>query len=128
MSRDKKLPFSIEKGSCVSERLKFAFKMRKTGIIGVLLFLVACGTAQDASIGVRSETRVVGIVHTNHGDCGLVIASENEGQELVFAPQNLEDKFKIDGMKLKFYYTPKKAAKGKCKATSVTVEDVSIMR
>lgn len=102
--------------------------MKKTGIIGALLFLVACGTAEDASIGVRSETRVVGVVRTNQVDCGLVIASENEGQEQVFLPQNLDDKFKIDGMKLKFYYTPQKTVNQKCKATAVTVEDVSIMR
>lgn len=105
--------------------------MKAILFIAVLFAALACGTTKsiaDETPATRSENRIIGIVHLNQEPCGTVIIADNEGTEEIFIPQNLEEKFAVEGMKLKFYFTRQTGAKGKCKATPVTLEEVTIMR
>ena len=102
--------------------------MKKYSYLLILAVLSACATPQQAESGIRSENRIIGIVELRQEDCGVVILANTEEKEEVFLPDNLDEKYRVEGMKLKFYYTRTGNAKGKCKAVPVVLEDVTIMR
>lgn len=52
-----------------------------------------------------NEERVVGIVHKSD-ECGFYIESTSEEKKVLYMPENLEEKFRVEGMKLKFGFKP----------------------
>ena len=50
--------------------------------------------------------RIVGTVHLSDTGCKLYIdARENDGTTFKLYPENLDPRFQVEGMYLKFYYT-----------------------
>ncbi len=49
------------------------------------------------------EERVIGIVHLDE-KCGIIIIAQVADRELNLLPNNLDEKFKKEGMKLKFFF------------------------
>ena len=90
-------------------------------------------TAENAEEGgtITAQTvSVVGTVHVSDTGCPLYIDAVAAEQEVKLYPVNLEDKFKNEGMKLKFKYQPSKIQQpDSCPdAMPVTLSDVSLMR
>lgn len=52
---------------------------------------------------ILAEERVIGIVHLNES-CGAVITAQVGDREVILFPNNLDEKFKKEGMKLKFFF------------------------
>ena len=109
-------------------------------LVGILSMIVlfSCGTTQSIEGGeevmdeaqVQKVERVLGVVHLNLNKCAVLIEI-SEGDETVYlAPTNLEDKFRVEGMKLKFDYIPTTVGQNLLCADSqpVMVEEVSVMR
>lgn len=77
------------------------------------VILFSCGTAKKApelvvaeekpQADVIAESRIVGVVHINRS-CELVIDAKIGEMDYSIIPNNLDDKFKIDGMKIKFFF------------------------
>lgn len=111
-----------------------------------MLLLVACGSTQNVestSVGTTSTIeeeveqveqikphRIIGYVKLDKA-CGVYIDAEIEqGVKKRLYPINLDDKFKIDGVLIKFNYNfSRAAAPGGCECDyTVSVHEVSIMR
>ena len=52
---------------------------------------------------ILAEERVIGIVHLSE-TCGALITAQVGNREVILFPNNLDDKFKREGMKLKFFF------------------------
>ena len=52
---------------------------------------------------ILAEERVIGIVHLNES-CGALITAQVGNREVILYPNNLDEKFKKEGMKLKFFF------------------------
>ncbi len=52
---------------------------------------------------ILAEERVIGIVHLNE-TCGALITAQVGDREVILYPNNLDEKFKKEGMKLKFFF------------------------
>ena len=73
----------------------------------IMLIFSSCRThdhhsAEDFDM---SEARIVGVVHKSD-ECGFYIESTSEENKVLYMPDNLEEKFRIEGMKLKFGFKP----------------------
>lgn len=114
-------------------------------IIGafVLIGFISCRTQQEAVNGVSSTTeeqtkevipatdRLVGTVHLSDDACPVYIeAKMNNGKMASMYPVDLEDKYKVEGMQIRFTYTLSKVAQPEgCNAeTTVTLQDVTRLR
>lgn len=52
---------------------------------------------------ILAEERIIGIVHLNE-NCSALITAQVGDREVILYPNNLDDKFKKEGMKLKFFF------------------------
>jgi hypothetical protein len=76
-----------------------------------LLFVIfACTTSKNISHENRTsvkdilnEERVIGIVHLDE-ICGIIITAQVGSRQVNLLPNNLDEKFKKEGMKLKFFF------------------------
>jgi hypothetical protein len=79
----------------------------------------------------KSENyRVIGIVVLNEGNCPIYIKAKDGDREIRMYPMNLEAKYKVDGMKLKFAYERSRGAQPEeCDIDMVvSMSDVTLMR
>lgn len=76
------------------------------------------------------ENRVIGIVHVSETECPLYIEAKLTDHAVKMYPMNLEDKFKNEGMKLKFTYELSRGAQPEnCDIDMVvSLSEVSLMR
>ena len=72
----------------------------------------------------------LGTVHLQSQGCDVVIEVEENGVKKTFFPFGIEEKFKVEGLRLKFVYTLSRAPQPKdCKCDHVVVlSDVSAVR
>ena len=76
-----------------------------------LLFVIfACTTSKNINYenrtnekDVLNKERVIGIVHLDE-ICGVIITAQVGSREVNLLPNNLDEKFKKEGMKLKFFF------------------------
>lgn len=79
----------------------------------VLLFaLVSCGMTKNNKEQVSE--RVLGTVHLNYNNCPLLIEIEVNQKKEYFVPINLNEKFKVDQLHVKFSYILSKDKKQAC--------------
>ncbi|MCH2235876.1 MAG: hypothetical protein MK078_16665 [Crocinitomicaceae bacterium] len=128
--------------------------MKYLFLFGLSILLFACGNSKGSADSTTTSTEttedkdngaetieeggtitaqvvsVVGVVHVSETGCPLYIAAEAGDEKLTLYPVNLEDKFKNEGMKLKFKYQPSKIQQPDAcpDAMPVTLSDVSLMR
>lgn len=79
----------------------------------------------------KTETyRTLGTVHLNSKGCPFTIDIEEDGIKKSLYPISLEDKFKVEGLRLRFVYALSRAPQPKdCKCDHVvTLTDVSAIR
>ncbi|MFN5147856.1 MAG: hypothetical protein ACK5EK_02515 [Flavobacteriia bacterium] len=76
------------------------------------------------------DTMIVGIVRMNPKGCPLYLDANENGEAITMYPVNLDDKFKKDGIRLKFSYTPSRAMQPEdCNVTKVVaLENVTQLR
>ena len=74
--------------------------------------------------------RVVGIVHISETECPIYIETKLKDSTVNMYPMNLEEKYKRDGMKLKFDYALSRGAQPvNCDVDMVvSMSDVTLMR
>lgn len=110
---------------------KFAF----IGVITftLLLFANSCKT-QDNAQTTDDQTeviqeRIIGIVRLSD-ECGFYIEGTNPDTTGLFYPENLEEKFQVEGMKLKFGYKESsiKPEKKCMQYKPILLSDVTVMR
>lgn len=89
----------------------------------ILLFLIStlvvmsCCTSKEATLNtannpvdeVVQDNRIVGKVRINDTACLVYIEAFEDGKMVNMYPVNLEEKLKIDGIKIKFEYVPSRA-------------------
>jgi hypothetical protein len=116
--------------------------MRAIVVVACLL-LASCGNRKNVSADtsveeteVSAETtevapvRVLGIVHLSDQGCGVTIDVTEGEKTFNCYPVNIEDKYKVEGMKLKFFYEMSKAQQPEgCDVDLViSISDVAVMR
>lgn len=83
-----------------------------------ILLLFACKTSQP-----QQETEIkkaIGYVVLNESNCGAELKIETEGQTLLLFPENLEEHFKRDGVRLRFsYHSSSEKVKHNCSNAEV---------
>lgn len=91
--------------------MNFSNKIVSLGLLSSLLIVqFACKTPkttetnEDPSDQITQE-RIVGIVRKSN-ECGFYIEGTSEEKKVLYMPDNLESKFQVEGMKLKFGYKP----------------------
>jgi hypothetical protein len=62
------------------------------------------------------------------GDCPFVIASEIDGNEVMYDPINLDDSYKKGGMKVWYKYNPLRMMNRCEKANPVSIADIQEMK
>lgn len=107
--------------------------------------LLACGNQKERSRSETNETvheieevvmeksenyRIIGTVVMNEGNCPIYIQATDENKVIRMYPMNLEAKYKVDGMKLKFAYERSRGAQPEeCNIDMViSMHDVTLMR
>jgi len=77
----------------------------------LLFALNSCKSQDNAQISDESteitQERIIGTVKKS-SECGFYIESIIEENKFLFMPDNLEEKFRVEGMKLKFGYKASK--------------------
>ncbi len=76
------------------------------------------------------ENRVIGIVHVSESDCPVYIEAKLTDHAVNMFPINIEDKYKVEGMKIKFTYELSRGAQPEnCDVDMVvSLSDVALMR
>jgi hypothetical protein len=83
-----------------------------------LILVASCGTQKEAVQSNENSSNVeqtandgmiVGIVRMNPKGCPLYLDANENGEEITMYPVNLDEKFKKDGIRIKFTYTPSRA-------------------
>lgn len=105
--------------------------MKYLSILALALIIFSCKVgeeiveAQDQVEDVAEtveDTRVIGLVHTSPTGCPYFIEAKTDDGPLKMYPINLEDKFKVDGLRLKFNYNVVKASQPAGCDTDIAVE------
>lgn len=66
--------------------------------------LFSCGTPKNNALQTDPTTeRLTGTVHISEG-CGTLIHAKAGKQKLVIFPNNLDEKYQVEGMKISFYF------------------------
>lgn len=109
-------------------------KMKNIFLIFGIVILASCKTGENAVEDVIDvtdtpeetviDTRVLGTVHVSDTGCPVYIEAVTETGKLKMYPVNLEDKFKVEGLRLKFNYNPVKVSQPEGCITDITVEVV----
>lgn len=84
----------------------------------------------DNDVEETRNYRVVGIVHVSATDCPVYIEARLENETVSMYPMNLDNRFKKEGMKIKFAYTLSRGAQPtSCDIDMVVaLNDVTLMR
>lgn len=105
-----------------------------------LLGMVSCKTEEEAVTTTIEEqvekpaeltNRLVGIVHISEEGCPVEIeAKMNSGEMMALYPIDLEDKYKVEGMRIRFTYAASKAPQpAGCSAKmTISLSDVTRLR
>lgn len=98
-----------------------------------LVLVTSCGTqkevvqSNDGNANVEQITNdgmIVGIVRVNPRGCPLYIDATENGEALTMYPVNLDEKYKKDGIRIQFSYTPSRAMQPEdCNVTKVVALD-----
>lgn len=75
-------------------------------IIAIYLSLSACGTMKSEQLSsheIPKDQRINGYVHLDE-TCGTSISISFENKTAALYPQNLDPKFCVEGMRLKFFF------------------------
>lgn len=85
-------------------------------------------TASQTRIG--DNYRIVGVIHVNDDPCGAYIEAQEKDGMVKMYPVNLEDKYKKDGLRVKFDYTLSRAMQpAGCSVDKViAVRDFTVLR
>lgn len=93
--------------------------MKTLAVIFSLGLLLSCGTTAKTTntvteVGSNAESVAnddvtSGIVRTQYKGCPVLIEITEDGQMVKLYPVNLDESFKVDGMKIFFTYTPSRA-------------------
>jgi len=83
----------------------------------IFLFLfISCGTEKNKEVNnteqvIEMNGFIEGVVHVTSGesDCGIYIESDSADQSKGFYPVNLDVKYKKNGLKVRFRYSPSRA-------------------
>lgn len=68
------------------------------------LLLFACGASKNAGLQADpTEERLTGTVHIQ-STCGALIEAKIGKEKVTIFPNNLDEKYQVEGMKLKFYF------------------------
>ena len=108
-------------------------------IYSIALFAVGCTATKSAKDTVNvaaekkrteqiiSEGYIQGLVEDKtKNECGFVIKNINTGEYLL--PNNLEDKYKQDGIRVWLKYRPIRPAQGSCTiGNPATIEEIKII-
>lgn len=116
--------------------------IKYTLILG-LIALMACSNSKE-TLSENEETdqttkevesaienyRVIGIVHVSETDCPLLIETRLKDETVLFYPLNLDEKFRREGMRIKFAYEASKGAlpENCTQAIAVSLSDITLMR
>ncbi len=118
-------------------------EMKHIIVLGILIFTFACGSHKESTHETEAieeeiidandtseNYRVVGIVHVSETECPLYIEAREKDKTINLYPMNLDEKYKKEGMKLKFEYAISKGAMpANCNADLVvSLTDVTLMR
>jgi hypothetical protein len=97
------------------------------------ILIASCGTQKAAvqsndegsnSEQVANDGMVVGIVRINPKGCPLYLDANENGEAITMYPVNLDEKYKKDGIRIKFTYTPSRAMQPEnCDVTKVVALD-----
>ncbi|MCH2230431.1 MAG: hypothetical protein MK105_08810 [Crocinitomicaceae bacterium] len=85
---------------------------------------------EDASDTMDDNFRIVGTVHTIDKGCGVYIDAKLEDRSVKMYPVNLDEKFSVEGMFIRFTYAPSRAMQPSgCKCDRVvSLSDVTPLR
>ena len=89
--------------------------MKSIFIILAIVGLSACGTSKELSTEnkstetIASDGKLNGIVYVSIKGCSVLIETVIEGETLRLYPVNLDEKFKSDGIRIMFNYSPSRA-------------------
>lgn len=98
------------------------------------MIIHACGTAKSEVTApvvftAEKQLRVVGTVVKENGTCALYISILQDATQLKIVPANLDERFQVNGMRLRFDYTTVTAKeKSSCPYQWVVLEEVSPLR
>ncbi|MEY3236071.1 MAG: hypothetical protein RI883_172 [Bacteroidota bacterium] len=105
--------------------------MKTAFLVSILFFSISCSTQKEIIENGISASETVdivkGTVHMDEKGCPIYIISKIDGASFKMYPVNLEDQFKIDGLKIKFSYNLSRAMQPEnCQVDKVvSVENVS---
>ncbi len=69
-----------------------------------IMLLFSCGSARNAAMPTDpTEERIVGTVHIEK-DCGTLINAKIGKTRVTIFPNNLDEKYHVEGMKIKFFF------------------------
>ena len=97
------------------------------------VLIASCGTQKEVVVSndnganveqVTKEGMLVGIVRMNPKGCPLYLDVNENGEAITMYPVNLDEKYKKDGIRLEFTYTPSRAMQPEnCNVTKVVALD-----
>lgn len=94
------------------------YSMKITFLALTMILITSCGTQKevvksgDGAANVEqiaNDGMIVGIVRMNAKGCPLYLDANENGEAITMYPVNLDEKYKKDGIRLKFTYTPSRA-------------------
>jgi len=93
--------------------------MKTLTLIFTVCILASCATSKKVtntstdvsttSESIANDDATSGIVRTQYKGCPALIEITEDGQMVKLYPVNLEESFKVDGLKIFFTYIPSKA-------------------
>jgi hypothetical protein len=119
--------------------------MKSILLLSVLFLAAACGNRKETMQEIDSveeeieeaveeaqeNYRVIGIVHIDEPDCPIYLETKLKDKTVMMYPMNLEEKYKNEGMKLKFDYALSRGQQPEnCDIIDmvVSMSDVTLMR
>ncbi len=119
--------------------------MKTLFLLSGLFLFFACGSQKEVAANTVNETsenvedasdtmndnfRIVGTVHTIDKGCGVYIDAKLEDRSVKMYPVNLDEKFSVEGMFIRFTYAPSRAMQPSgCKCDRVvSLSDVTPLR
>jgi len=105
--------------------------MKTLILFSVLFYSVSCSTQKElvdnGADSLETIQMIKGIVHLNNEGCPCFIEAIENGKTIKMYPVNLEESFKVEGLKIKFSYNLSRAMQPEnCNVDRVvSVENVS---
>lgn len=97
--------------------------------------MYGCGAGKNSSttesvvLPVEKQLRITGTVVKQNGDCALYISIPQGATELMIVSINLDERFQLNGMRLRFDYTTIKTNEvSNCSYQRALLEEVSPLR